>query len=530
MPASSPSPSGSSSSPSTSQPASPSPRFLGLAVSLLGVLAALQGTAPNVNSTALVSLSKALAIEGGGVALAASIQSILVAASVVSTGLLADRLGRRRVLMLALLVSAAGNALSGLAPISAMYFLGQALTGIGLGAVYGSAFGYVHSVAKPGKLAAALGTFGAVAGLATLIFTFGASALVGVDWRLGFLLLAGLGVLGFFFVPIALPVISRLKGESLDIVGQATLAIGVVGFLYGVSQLGSSLLSLTTLGPLIGGIALLIIFFIHESRVKSPFYPVSLFRSPVFIAAILIGFVYNFGNSVAFLQTTNLWQFVTGVSAGDLALWQVPYLAAGIVGAYGTGQLISRGMTNRTAVLLGTVIAVMGFVFIGMAASSKSIWAFLPGLILAGIGLLVVSIPFGNLFVKEAPPAQYGPVTSSRTTFGQFWYSVGFALSMIMVDKLTTGGVVAKLTEAGVPPDRIGTAVSSIDQYFKTDTEPSTEAGRRALSSALGTYTGAFTTMMVVSAALLLIVGVVSWLILARAAARAEAPPGPPPT
>lgn len=492
-----------------------------VAVPLLGILAALQGSAPNINSTALVHLTESLQITGGGVALAASTQSILIAASVVTTGLLADRLGRRRVLMVALIVGAAGNLVSGLAPIAAVYFLGQAFTGIGLGAVYGSAFGYVRSVAKPGKLAAALGVFGAVGGLATMVVTFSAAALVGVNWRLGFLLLAALGLIGFLIVPLTLPAISRLRGQGLDIVGQVILAIGVVGFLYGVSQLGSSLTAITTLAPLIGGVGLLAGFYVYESRVRGPFYPVALFRSPVFIAAILVGFVYNFGNSVAFLQTTNLWQFVTKVPTSALALWQVPFLAAGVLGALVTGQLITRGMTNRTAVLLGTVISVAGFILIAIVSKEQSFWAFLPGLLLAGAGLLVTSIPFGNLFVSEAPPAQYGPVTSSRTTVGQFWYSIGFAVSMVLIDRLTTGGVVAKLTAAGVQPDMLGTSVSAVTQYVRTGTAPTTEAGRQALAAASASYSAAFTTMMLASAGLMLLTGVVAWYLLKRRSANA---------
>jgi MFS family permease len=431
--------------------------------------------------------------------------------------------------MIALLVGAAGNAISGLAPVSTIYLLGQAITGIGLGAVYGSAFGYIHSVAKPGKLAAALGLFGAVIGLATMIFTFIGGALVGVNWRLGFLSLAVFGVLFFFSVPLALPPIARLKGQSLDIVGQIILAIGIIGFLFGVSQLGRSLTAITTLGPLIGGAIVLAVFFVYESKVKGAFYPVALFRSPVFIAAILAGFVYNFGTSVAFLQTTNLWQYVTNVPTKELALWQVPLIAAGIVGALLTGRLMVRGMTNRTALLLGTIVTVVGFVLIAVVAKEKSFWAFLPGLIIGGAGLVAVSIPFGNLFIKEAPPAQYGPVTSSRTTVGQFWYSIGFALATVMVDKLTMGGVVAKLTAAGVQPDMIGTAVTSINQYVKSGTEPTTDAGRQALSAAVESYSGAFTTVMLLSAALMLVAGVVAWFLLKRNASHAEAVPGPPP-
>jgi len=508
--------------------ASKGPKFLALAIPFLGVLGALQGSAPNVNSTALVSLTKALNMAGGEVALAASIQTIAIAASVITTGLLADRLGRRNVLMVALLVSAAGNAISGLAPVSTIYLLGQAVTGVGLGAVYGAAFGFIHAVAKPGKLAAALGTFGAVIGLATMIFTFMGGALVGVDWRFGFLILAALSVLAFFVVPMTLPRIPTLKNSSLDVVGQVILAVGIIGFLYGVSQLGSSLTAITTLGPLIGGAVVLVVFFVYESKARGAFYPVHIFRSPVFIAAILAGFVYNFGTAVAFLQTTNLWQYVTGVSTQDVAFWQIPLIAAGIMGALLTGRQMAKGMSNRTALLLGTLITVVGFILLALVAGQKSFWLFLPGLVIAGAGLTSVSIPFGNLIIKEAPPAQYGPVTSSRTTIGQFWYSIGFALATVMVDKLTMGGVVKKLTDAGVQPDMIGTAVTSVTQYVKTGDDPSTQAGKQALADAVTSYGTSFTTVMLASAVLMLVAGVTGMLLLKRNAERAEAAPPPP--
>ncbi|HAN70848.1 MAG TPA: MFS transporter [Actinobacteria bacterium] len=506
------------------------PKLIALAVPFLGVMGAIQGSAPNINSTALVSLTRDLNMGGGDVALAASLQTIAIAASVITTGLLADRLGRRKVLLAALIVGAAGSAVSGLAPASSIYFLGQILTGVGLGAVYGAAFGYIHAVAKPGKLAAALGVFGATIGLTTLIITFLGGTLVGVSWRLGFFVITVFSVICFFLVPWILPKIATIKNASLDIVGQILLAVGLIGFLYGVSQLGKSLTAPATLVPLVAGAIVLAAFFVFESKSKGAFYPVSLFKSPVFIAAILAGFVYNYGTAVAFLQSTNLWQYVTGVSTKDVAMWQVPLVAAGIIGALLTGRQMAKGMSNRTALLIGTVMSVVGFVLLAVVSSQKSFLAFLPGSILAGAGVVIVSIPFGNLIIKEAPPAQYGPVTSSRTTIGQFWYSIGFAISTVLVDKLTMGGVTSKLTEAGVQPDMISTATSSITQYVKTGDEPTTQIGKEALADAASSYGSAYTTVMLISAALMLLAGMVAVLLLRKAHSAAEGPAKTDPT
>ena len=94
------------------------PKLIALAVPFLGVMGAIQGSAPNINSTALVSLTRDLNMGGGEVALAASLQTIAIAASVITTGLLADRLGRRKVLLAALIVGAAGSGRSSLASAS----------------------------------------------------------------------------------------------------------------------------------------------------------------------------------------------------------------------------------------------------------------------------------------------------------------------------------------------------------------------------------------------------------------------------
>ena len=114
----------------------------------------MQGSCPNIASTALVGASRSLHMAGSTQALAASVQTMAIAATVISTGLLADRLGRRKVLMVALLVGAIGNLVVLAAPSPVFYMLGMAITGIGLGAVYGAAFGYMAAVVPKERMAA----------------------------------------------------------------------------------------------------------------------------------------------------------------------------------------------------------------------------------------------------------------------------------------------------------------------------------------------------------------------------------------
>ena len=511
-------------------PKAPKVRNPMIAVAFLGVLGAVQGSMPNISSTALVSASRSLSMTGGTLALAASIQTLMIAASVISTGLLADRLGRRRVLMGALIVGAAGNLIIFISPASTVYLIGQAVTGIGLGAVYGAAFAYIRVVADPKKLAGAVGVFSGVISLTTLVLTFVGGSLTSIDWRVAFLLIPAFAVILLVLTPIILPAQGRMANPKTDYLGQALLALGIIALLYGVSQLGNSFTAPKTLVPLLGGVVLLIAFFLRESRNEQRFFPVSLFKSPVFLAAILAGFVYNFGTAVAFLQVTNLWQYVNGRTTAEVAMWQLPLVAAGIIGALGTGKLMTaKGLTNRLVLMIGGIVSAIGFIALALGHSSTGLLGFLPGLILAGGGVVICAIPFGNLILKEAPAEYYGPVTSSRTTMGQVAYSLGFALSTVIIDKLTVGGTVAKLTAAGVPPQQVGTGLDAVTAYASKSTAPTTSLGKQALADAVTSYGSSFATMMVIAAVISVVAATAGYVLLRRNAERAEAHPEPIP-
>jgi MFS family permease len=499
-----------------------------IAISFVGAVAALQGSAPNIASTALVSASRSLDMVGSTLALAASVQTLAIAASVITTGLLADRIGRRRVLMIALIVGIAGNLIVAAAPTSLFYLLGQAVIGIGLGAVYGAAFAYIRALADPKKLAAAVGLFSGVIMLATLILTFVGGSLSSINWRAAYLVEPVFCVIALLLVPILLPKIAPSANPKSDWFGQVLLAAGIIAFLFGVSELASSLTAPKTVVALAAGVILLAAFFVRESRNEHRFFPVSLFRQPVFIAAILAGLVYNFGTAVVFLQVTNLWQYINGLETFEVSLWQIPLIASGIAGALVTGKLMtSRGIPNRVPLLVGGVMTAVGMLLLAAFHASGSFWGFLPGLMLAGAGVVIAAVPFGNLILKEAPAEYYGPVTSSRTTIGQFLFSIGFAISTVLVDKLTVGGTVDKLTAAGVPPQQIGTGLDAVTTYAAKSTTPSTSLGKEALADAMSSYGSAFATTMIISAVICLVAGVVGYLILQRNHAHAEREPEP---
>ena len=161
-------------------------------------------------------------------------------------------------------------------------------------------------------------------------------------------------------------------------------------------------------------------------------------------------------------------------------------------------------------------------VLLALTHSGTSFWTFLPGELLVGAGVVIAAVPYGSLILKEAPAKYFGPVSSSRLTFGQFFYAIGFAASTIVIDKLTIGGTVAKLAAAGVPATQVGTGLDAVTTYAAQSTAPTTSLGKEALADATASYGLAFATMMYITAALMLVGGVVGYILRKRAGDHAD--------
>jgi len=487
-----------------------------IAVPFVGFVAGMQGASANIGSTALVSASRHLHMTGGVQALAASVQTLAIAATVISTGLIADRIGRRKMLMIALAITCVGQLVVAASPATALYLVGMAITGIGMGATYGSAFGYLTTLVPKAKFASAMGIFTAFVMLSTLLFTFAGGVLCGIDWRLAFVLLPVATLLALVATPVVLPKVEILKGEAFDLFGQILLGVAVISFLYACSEFANSLTSPKTLVPLGLGILLFIAFFVRESKAREHFFPVGLFRSPVFLAAICAGFIYNFGTAVTFLQVTNLWQYITGLKAAEVSVWQLPLLLSGIIAGIVTGRLMGKWITNRGAILGGAIMLLIGTILLSLANGSHHLAAFLPGLIIAGAGVVVAAVPFGALILREAPADYMGPVTSSRTTIGQMFYTLGFALSMVAIDRLTDIGVIANLKADGVPPTSTGTGLDALSVFVSTGQKPTSTVGQQALQAAADSYGHAFSVTLIGAGVISVVVGIVAFVLLAK--------------
>jgi MFS family permease len=423
-----------------------------VALTFLGILAAIQGSDPNIASTALLSAGKDLQF-GGLAALAASVSTLALAATVISTGMIADRLGRKKVVVAGILLAIIGDGLVSISHDPWMFILGRTIAGIAMGTIYGGAFAYVTYFAQrtKGGIAVALGIFGASTGLFALLFTFAGSVIVGMGWREAFLVVPLLCGISLFLGLIILPADQRPQHSTdpWDAVGQILLGLALIGTLFGISHAADSLTSPLTVGPVVAGVVFFVLFFLHErTQPEKRFFPIHLLKSPLFLAAIGVGFLYNFTSGVGFLSFSNLFQYQLDLKGLSLSLAQLPYMLLGIPVTLIVGKLISKNvMTRQMSSFIGAWVTAAGAVLFALTAISSphTVWDYMPALVVLGIGTAIPIVAYGGMILEEADTKHYGVVSSSRSTIGQFWYAMGLASSTVVIDLIARRHVLTKL-------------------------------------------------------------------------------------
>jgi EmrB/QacA subfamily drug resistance transporter len=375
-------------------PPSSEPRW-SLLVAILGSsMAFVDGTVVNV---ALPVIQRSL---GAGVDAAQWIveaYALLLASLVLVGGALGDRLGRRRVFVVGVVLFALASAGCGLAPSVPWLILGRAVQGVGAALLVPGSLSLIGAAYPQATRGAAIGTWSASTAMAAAVGPIlGGWVITYASWRWLF----------FFNVPLgaATAVLATRRvaetrdphaASHIDVVGAllATLGLGALVWALLEAPNAGGLASVRTLVPLVGGAATLVAFVIVEGRAREPMVPLGLFRSRAFAAANLVtALLYAALGACLFFVPFNLIevQRYTPAAAGASML---PLVACVSLLSRWSGKLVAR-VGPRLPLVAGSALMAGAFVLLAVPGAGGSYWStFCPGVTTLGIGIGVMVTP-----------------------------------------------------------------------------------------------------------------------------------------
>ena len=382
-------------------------------------------------NVALPSIAKELDASTAGLQWSIDAYTVVIASFLMLAGSTADRLGRRRIFQIGLVLFSLGSLLCSFAGSIEMlvaFRVAQALGGAMLNPVAMSII--VNTFTDPKQRAQAIGMWGAVFGISMALGPLLGGFLVeNVGWRSVFWInvpIAALAIIATFkFIPES----RAAKPRRIDPVGQLLIVI-ILG------ALTSSLIEVHERGwsdPwIVAGISAVVIglaaLTAYERKRIEPLIELRFFKSAPFAIATLLAVVaFSSFNGAMFLSSLYL-QTARGLSAQHAGMCLLPTAIALAICSPMSGRLVGSGRVRLPVVIAGCALTAGAALFVGLDLETP-----LPQLILGfgllGIALGMINAPITNAAVSGMPRAQAGVASALASTSRQVGATIGIALS-----------------------------------------------------------------------------------------------------
>jgi EmrB/QacA subfamily drug resistance transporter len=356
-------------------------------------------------------------------------------------GRAADHFGQRRMFVIALLLFGLASPTGGLAGEPTTLVLARAAQGVGGALMAACSLAIITSSFAPGpQLNRAIGAWAAMNGLGGAAgMLFGGLITELLSWRWVLLINPPIGVGAAL---LAYAVVTERRREHpgrFDVAGALTLTVGQLVLVYGVVEAGlSGWDTAIALGPILGGIALLILFGLIESRwAREPLIPFGELTRPLRVANNIVLlfsaslFPMWFISSLYLQQVLGLSPLHTGLIflPMTLTIMLVAGRAGKLVGRFGVRAVLGGGLTMLSAGMF--LLARIG------ASGSGVVYVMVPGLLTAA-GIAMSIVPSTIAATQGARPGQAGLASGLVNTSRQIGGGLGLAILVTLATERST--------------------------------------------------------------------------------------------
>ncbi len=334
------------------------------------------------------------------------------------SGRLGDMYGKKTVALALLGLLALGSVVAALSPSVVLLIVGRALQGMGMGVVP-LGISILRDVLHRDRLGSGIALVSATLGVGgALGLPISAFVTERYDWHVVFWVAAGIGLLALVLVAWVVPVSTLRTGGRLDVVGVLGLAVGLTGVLLAVSRgndwgWGSP----RTLGLLLGGLVVLLVWGWYELRIEEPLVDLRVTaRGTVLftnLASIAMGFAL-FASNVVFPQLLEL-----PTAAGGLGLTLMQ--ASLILMPSGLVMLAMSPVSGRLAhrfgakPLLASGAAVIAVSYVIAVVVDLDVWHVLVVNIVVGVGIGLGFAAMPALIMQVVPSHETGAANGLNT-------------------------------------------------------------------------------------------------------------------
>ena len=417
-----------------------------LVVCLLVIV--LDNTVLNVALKTIADPAEGLGASQGQLEWAINSYTLVFAGLLFTFGVLGDRVGRKRMLIIGMVLFGLSSLISSYAQTPGQLILARAAMGLGGAAVMPQTLSIIANVFEPEERGRAIGIWAGAVGVGIAIGPITGGLLLDHFWW-GSVFLINVPVVAAGIVAVTL-VVPESRGQhmKLDFGGVLLSIAGLVLLTYGIIEGGekAAIAVPQVYGPIIAGVALLAFFVWYESRIEHPSLNVRLFRDgrlSASVGAIALVF-FALGGVVLFVSL--YLQNVRGFSPLQAGLLSLPLAAGQLLVSPRSATLVGR-FGARAVAATGLVLVALALLSYHVSATVHSpIWLLEVTFFVQGAGMGMVMPPATTAVMSVLPRDQAGSGSAINNIARQVAIALGVAVLGSLVSSLYRSGMKPHLT------------------------------------------------------------------------------------
>jgi len=364
---------------------------------------------------------------------------LVFAGLLLTAGAIGDRFGRKGALTAGLMIFGGASTLAAFSSSSGQLIALRAVMGIGAALIMPATLSILTNVFPPHERAKAIAIWAGLAGAGAAVGPVaGGFLLEHFWWGSVFLVNVPLVLAALIGGRVLVPNSQDDHAEPLDPIGAGLSMAGLGGVLYGIIEgPDHGWASAATLGPLLSGLAVLVVFGLWELRAEHPMLDLRFFRNRTFssaTAAINMVFFAMFGT---FFLLTQYLQLVLGYGTLEAGVRMLPMAFTMMVAAPSSAKFVEK-FGNRKVVSTGLLIVGLGLLLLAQSDVNTPYWHLVVAIVTMAVGMGLSMAPSTTGIMASLPLRKAGVGSAVNDTTRELGGALGVAvLGSLLASKFT---------------------------------------------------------------------------------------------
>lgn len=355
---------------------------------------------------------------------------LVLAVLLITAGRLGDLWGKKNLFITGVTLFTLSSLVCGIAQDPTQLIAARAVQGLGAALLMPQTMSMIISVFPAERRGAALGVWGAVAGVSTIAGpTIGGLLVTSLSWRWIFFVNLPIGILVLAMAVPILPGHTRTVRHRFDVAGVLLASAALFCVTFALTEGQKYQWNEGIWGLIAAGLVLFVIFVLQQRTRQDgePLVPFSLFKDRNFTVLNFVGAAVSVGMIGMFLPMTIYLQSVLGFSALKAGLVMAPSSVVSMFLAPVAGRLSDR-IGGKFILMTGLVLYAAGMGWIVAIAEVGTGWtAFIGPLVVAGLGIGGVFAPMATEATRNVPPRLAGAASGVNNMIRQVGSVLGSA-------------------------------------------------------------------------------------------------------